>query len=172
MNSMEKLRNLENIINRLGSMQLPRGFEALAELSPGPRTQARVVAGRDAITIEYDPIVEDDEYEEEEEKLTDDLDLELQVGDVIEELLQCEADKKHFPNFVGVKAFRDRVLIPRLSWAKNPVDVQSVLRYMQDENIIVMDSHVNPIMPEFPTTGIRLNRDHPKVQNHLMQTIR
>ena len=76
-----------------------------------------------------------------------------------------QIEKTH--NFVGVKLFRDKILISLVSDQLEPNDRQSIINTASSEGIIEIYKKENPSKREYPTAALKLNRQHPLVKNTL-----
>jgi hypothetical protein len=55
-----------------------------------------------------------------------------------------------------------RELLPRLGFP--PDEAKVVLDHLRAENLVSMTKVPNPRNPEFPATGVQLNREHPRIR--------
>jgi hypothetical protein len=62
-----------------------------------------------------------------------------------------------------------RELLPRLGFA--PEEAKVVLDRLRSENLVTITKVPNPKNPDFPATGVQVNRDHPRVQQLLSQGV-
>jgi hypothetical protein len=88
-----------------------------------------------------------------------------------DDLLKCldsaERDSR-FREFVGIKSFRDEYLVAHSgAWAHDPAHRHTVLANAIDQGLVLRSSVPNPKNPSFPTTSIRVNREHPEVKRIL-----
>jgi hypothetical protein len=58
-----------------------------------------------------------------------------------------------------------RELLPRLGFS--PEEAKVVLDHLRAEKLVTITKVPNPKNPEFPATGVHLNREHPRVQTLL-----
>jgi hypothetical protein len=66
--------------------------------------------------------------------------------------------------FIALKFFRDRVLPAKgFTWAERPDERQAVLTRAIENGRVVTGRIANPQSPSYPTTTIRLNRNHSEV---------
>jgi len=78
------------------------------------------------------------------------------------------AERDPHLSFIALKWFRDTYLQKRgFAWAFDPDMPRRLIQEATDAGIIVMHKVPNPKQPEFPVTGIRLDREHPLVQDVL-----
>lgn len=78
------------------------------------------------------------------------------------------AERDPHLSFIALKWFRDTYLQKRgFAWAFDPDMPRRLIQEATDAGIIVMHKVPNPKQPEFPVTGIRLDRNHPVVQDML-----
>ncbi len=88
-------------------------------------------------------------------------------ADLVKTLDQAERDPR-FPEFVGIKSFRDRYLDKCGSaWAFDRDRRHDVLVRAIEQGLVLRNSVPNPKSPSFPTTSIRVNREHPEVKRIL-----
>ncbi|MHA2610500.1 MAG: NYN domain-containing protein [bacterium JZ-2024 1] len=87
-------------------------------------------------------------------------------------ILLLERQERRLP-FVGFKFFRDQVLAPFFtlysgwSFEESTEKVQALLQFAIDEGWITLYKVNNPMKPDFPTTALRLNQAHERVQKVL-----
>ncbi|MFN4181686.1 MAG: NYN domain-containing protein [bacterium] len=87
-------------------------------------------------------------------------------------LLLLERQERRLP-FVGLKLFRDQVLAPFFtlysgwSFEESTERAQRLLQSAIDEGWITVYKVNNPQKPDFPTTAIKLNQAHERVQKVL-----
>jgi hypothetical protein len=55
-----------------------------------------------------------------------------------------------------------RELLPRLGFA--PEEAKLVLDHLRAEKLVTISKVPNPKNPDFPATGVHLNREHPRVK--------
>lgn len=78
------------------------------------------------------------------------------------------AERDPHLSFIALKWFRDTYLQKRgFAWAFDPDMPRRLIQEATDAGIIVMHKVPNPKQPEFPVTGIRLDRENPLVQDVL-----
>jgi hypothetical protein len=78
------------------------------------------------------------------------------------------AERDPHLSFIALKWFRDTYLHKRgFAWAFDPDMPRRLSQEATDAGIILMHKVPNPKQPEFPVTGIRLDRKHPLVQDVL-----
>ncbi len=58
-----------------------------------------------------------------------------------------------------------RELLPRLGFA--PDEAKVVLDHLRAEKLVTISKVPNPKNPDFPATGVHLNREHPRVKGLL-----
>ncbi len=89
------------------------------------------------------------------------------LADLVKTLDQAERDPR-FPEFVGIKSFRDRYLDKcGTAWALDRDRRHDVLVRAIEQRLVLRSSVPNPKSPSFPTTSIRVNREHPEVKRIL-----
>jgi hypothetical protein len=82
--------------------------------------------------------------------------------ELCEALAEVEAQGRAF---IALKFFRDRVLPAKgFIWAGRPDERQVVLARAIENGRVVTGRIANPQSPSYPTTTIRLNRDHAQTQ--------
>jgi|688.fasta_scaffold04767_9 hypothetical protein len=80
------------------------------------------------------------------------------------------AERDPHLSFIALKWFRDTYLQKRgFAWAFDPDMPRRLIQEATDAGLIAMHKVPNPKQPEFPVTGIRLDRAHPLVQD-ILQT--
>ncbi len=96
--------------------------------------------------------------------------VEQPVRDIVTALDAAQRDAR-FRDFVGLKPFRDHYL-GRLSypWCQSMTERQKAISKAIESGFIVIRRVANPKSPEFPTTAIELNREHPAVKSVLDST--
>lgn len=83
------------------------------------------------------------------------------LADLVRTLDAAEREPR-FREFVGLKTFRDSFLPLRgFDWARDPDGRRAVLSQAIEQGVVLRNSVPNPREPSFPTTAIRVNRDHP-----------
>lgn len=93
------------------------------------------------------------------------------ISDLVKTLDAAERDPR-FREFVGIKSFRDRYLVAQgFAWASDPGQRHSVLSEAIDQGLVLRSSVPNPKAPNFPTTSIRINREHPEVKQILTESV-
>ena len=94
------------------------------------------------------------------------------LSEIILALSDAERDPR-FRQFVALKTFRDQFLPQRpWTWAQTPEGRDRALRQAIEQRLILKRQVPNPRSPEFPTTAISLNREHPQVSAVLAATQR
>jgi hypothetical protein len=94
------------------------------------------------------------------------------LADIVFALSDAERDPR-FRQFVALKTFRDQFLPERpWTWAQTPEGRDRALRQAIEQRLILKRQVPNPRSPEFPTTAISLNREHPQVSAVLAATQR
>ena len=89
--------------------------------------------------------------------------------DLVRALARAERVQRRF---VALKWFRDKFLPQQgFAWAAALEARHAVLRQAIDNRWVLTNKVINPTAPEFPTTTIRLNSPHPKVQEMLSGTV-
>ncbi len=79
--------------------------------------------------------------------------------------LDAAEREPRFREFVGIKPFRDQFLPYRgYDWTAAPQSRHKTLADAIDQGMILRSSIANPKSPEYPTTAIKLNREHPCVK--------
>ena len=177
----------EAALTRLSNAELPPGMEALKALTPPEgmtirvslrKTETQRQIRRNADASYWNPVsceaviyfVPDDQSGEESSPSetsgrvaqTND-----PLADLVKALDGAERDPR-FREFVGIKSFRDKYLVARgFAWAVVPADRHSVLSKAIDQGLVLRNSVPNPKEPNFPTTSIRVNREHPEVKRIL-----
>jgi len=92
------------------------------------------------------------------------------LADLLRALDAAERDQR-FREFIGIKTFRDRYLVARgFAWASDPASRHAVLSKATNEGIVLRSSVPNPRDPSFPTTSIRVNREHPEAKRILAES--
>lgn len=92
------------------------------------------------------------------------------LADLVKILDRAEHDRR-FPQFVGITPFREKYLEQYgAAWARDPAARNSVLTQATQQHLVLTGTVPNPKNPEFPTTAIRLNREHPEVRQILAIT--
>jgi hypothetical protein len=182
----ELTAEIEAAFSRLRRAQLPAGLEALRYLAPPTGLAARVLLQykdgrsrkikRTADASYWDPqgceavisfeFEEDDSSETGEQVSNGDAShdgVESQSRDLILALDAAERDPR-FVGFVGLKAFREQFLVGRgLPWAADPERRHYSLAKAINSGLILRTSVPNPKRPDFPTTAVKVNREHPTV---------
>jgi hypothetical protein len=101
--------------------------------------------------------------------VTESFDVENQLRDLVVALDAAERDVR-FVGFVGLKAFRDQFLVDRgLRWATDPEARHYELAKAIKGGLILRTSVPNPNRPEFPTTAVKVNREHPVAKEILRE---
>jgi hypothetical protein len=184
----ELAAEIEAAFSRLRQAPLPVGLEPLRYLAPPKGLAARVVLQnkngrrikRTADAGNWDPQVceaivsfeleEDDSDETSEHGSNGDSNdngVENELRDVILALDAAERDVR-FVGFVGLKAFRDQFLVGRgLSWAAEAEARHYAMAKAINSGLILRTSVPNPNRPDFPTTAVKVNREHPNVKEIL-----
>jgi hypothetical protein len=86
---------------------------------------------------------------------------------LIRALDKAERDPR-FREFVGLKSFRDQYLPAHGAlWAADVLQRREVLSRAIDQDLVKVSRVPNPKDPSFPTTAIRLNREHPDARRVL-----
>jgi hypothetical protein len=180
----ELTAEIEAAFSRLRKSQLPAGLEPLRYLAPPKGLAARVhLQYQDGRKIKrtadagyWDPQtceaivffeLEDEESPQNDGgapvRKTDDGEVESRLRDLILALDAAERDVR-FVGFVGLKAFRDQYLVGRgLAWAIDPEARHYELAKAINSGLILRTSVPNPKRPDFPTTAVKVNREHPIV---------
>lgn len=173
----------EAVLARIPEVQLPLGMEPLKAFVPPRGMTARVSlrnreSGRrikrtadasrwNPATCEVVIAYELDEDSEESGSSVRSVDSEP-VVDLIKTLDAAERDPR-FREFVGIKSFRDRHLVEQgYAWALDSNARHTVLSGAIDRGLVLRNSVPNPKDPSFPTTSIRINREHPDVRRILV----
>lgn len=186
----ELTAEIEAAFSRLRKAQLPTGLEALRYLAPPNGLAARIELQRSnghrikrtADAGNWDPKdckaevffeLEGDESGEadEGEPATEPelVQVENQMRDLILALDAAERDLR-FVEFVGLKAFRDQFLVGRgLPWAADRDTRHYALAKAISAGLVLKASVPNPNRPDFPTTAVRLNREHPVASDVLRE---
>lgn len=75
------------------------------------------------------------------------------------------AERDPHLSFIALKWFRDTYLQKRgYAWAMDPDMPRRLIQEATEAGVLVMHKVPNPKQPEFPVTGIRLERANPMVQ--------
>jgi hypothetical protein len=186
----ELTAEIEAAFSRLQRAQLPAGLEPLRYLVPPKGLAARVILQykdgrkikRSADAGYWNPQtceavisfeLEEDESPESNECVVNGESehdgLQTQLRDLILTLDAAERDAR-FVGFVGLKAFRDHFLVGRgLPWATDPKARHYALAKAINDRHILPTSVPNPNRPDFPTTAVKLNREHPIVSEILRE---
>lgn len=92
------------------------------------------------------------------------------LADLVRSLDAAEREPR-FREFVGIKTFRDDFLPPRgFDWARDFERRRAVLAEAIDQGVVLRNSVPNPRAPSFPTTAVRVNRDHPEAKRILTES--
>jgi hypothetical protein len=164
---------------RLASTNLPPGLEGLKYLIPMRGTAVRVAlhrndrerqdirsnarasnwTARNGYAVVSFEMLEESSVDE----VTPD-----PISDLVRILDSAERDSR-FREFVGLKPFRDQYLLAHgAAWTQDAHMVRETLRAAIDDHRLVLRSSIpNPKNPEYPTTTICLNREHPEVKRIL-----
>jgi hypothetical protein len=184
----ELTAEIEAALSRLQQAQLPAGLESLRYLAPPKGLAPRIVLCKGSRKIKrtadasyWDPqkckaivsfeLEEDESTENDSASLsdTDHVAVENQLRDLILALDAAERDVR-FVGFVGLKAFRDQFLVRRgLPWATDPEARHYALAKAINSGLILRTSVPNPNRPDFPTTAVKVNREHPIAREVLRQ---
>jgi len=183
---------IEAAFSRLRRAQLPAGLEPLRYLAPPRGLAAQILLQyKDGRKIKrtvdagcWDPqsckAVLTFELEDDEEGAEGDeggsesdperLEIESHLRDLLLALDAAERDVR-FVGFVGIKAFRDQFLLNRgLAWANDQQARHYSLAAAINSGLVLRTSVPNPNRPDFPTTAVKLNREHPTVREVLRAT--
>lgn len=176
----------EAVLARIPEIQLPLGLEPLKTFVPPRGMTARVSlrnreSGRkikrtaDAsrwnpatceVVIAYDLDEDSEDTGDSASDSTRAVDAEPVVS-LIKALDAAERDPR-FREFVGIKSFRDKYLVEQgHAWALDSNKRHTVLSGAIDRGLVLRNSVPNPKDPSFPTTSIRINREHPEVRDVL-----
>lgn len=89
------------------------------------------------------------------------------LEDLVRVLEAAERDAR-FREFVGIKVFRDQYLATHGgAWAADVERRRAVLGEAIDRGLVLRSSVPNPKTPSFPTTSIRVNREHSETKKLL-----
>jgi hypothetical protein len=173
----------EAVLARIPEMQLPQGMEPLRTFVPprgmtvrvslrnresGRRIKRTADASRwNPATCEVVIAYELDEDSDENANSPADSVNEEPVVGLIKALDSAERDAR-FREFVGLKSFRDKYLVEKgYAWVLDPKTRHAVLSGAIDQGLVLRNSVPNPKEPSFPTTSVRINREHPDVKRIL-----
>jgi hypothetical protein len=93
------------------------------------------------------------------------------LADLVRTLDAAEREPR-FREFVGLKTFRDHFLPLRgFDWARDPDERRAVLSRAIEHGVVLRNSVPNPREPSYPTTAIRVNRDHPDGKRILAESV-
>jgi hypothetical protein len=187
----ELTAEMEAALSRLREAPLPSGLEPLRRLAPPKGLAPRILLKKDGRKINrtadasyWNPqtceavvsfeLEEDDDVGASGEVSTsadsESLGIETELRDLILALDAAERDVR-FVGFVGLKAFRDQFLVSRgLRWASDPEARHYALAKAINDGLILRTSVPNPNRPEFPTTAVKVNREHPVVKDVLHES--
>jgi hypothetical protein len=181
----------EAALTRLASSELPPGVEALKALMPPQGMAIRVSLRksdshrqirRSADVSNWNPATCEAVISFElADQLSDDSEVWMTSGhvaqasdplaDVVKTLDSAEREPQ-FREFVGIKLFRDKYLVARgFAWAVDPADRHTVLSKAIAQGLVLKNSVPNPKEPSFPTTSIRVHREHPEVKQILAASV-
>jgi hypothetical protein len=180
----------EAVLARIGEIPLPHGLDALKTFVP-PRgmiarvslrnreTQRQIRRTADAsrwnpaicevvISYELDEESDDDSDSSANSSRTTNAD---PLVDLIKALDAAERDPR-FREFVGIKSFRDKYLVAQgYAWALDAIRRHAVLSGAIDQGLVLRNSVPNPKDPSYPTTSVRINREHPDVKRILAASV-
>src|SRR5688572_28820963 len=181
---------IEAALSRLRLAQLPTGLEPLRYFAPPKGLAAKVLLQykdgrkikRTADAGNWDPesceAIVSFELEEDESTETSEYpsnsdpehaEIDAPVRDLLLALDAAERDVR-FVGFVGLKAFRDQFLVGRgLRWATDPEARHYELAKAINSGLILRTSVPNPNRPDFPTTAVKVNREHPIAKDILRE---
>ncbi len=186
----EVTAEIEAAFSRLRRAQLPAGLESLRYLAPPTGLAARILLQYEdgkkikrtddagswnpqtcRATISFE--LEDDESTETIDHASNgesgQIAVEIQLRNLILALDVAERDVR-FVGFVGLKAFRDQFLLARgLTWATDPEVRHYALAKAINSGLILRTSVPNPKRPDFPTTAVKVNKEHPIVTEILRE---
>jgi hypothetical protein len=173
----------EAVLARIAEIQLPFGMEPLKTFVPPRGMTARVSlrnreSGRkikrtadasrwNPATCEVVIAYELDEDCEESGGSASDGTRPVNVDPVVELLKALDAAERdaRFREFVGIKSFRDKYLVDQgYAWALDANKRHTILSGAIDRGLVLRSSVPNPKDPSFPTTSVRVNREHPEVR--------
>jgi hypothetical protein len=187
----ELAAEIEAAFSRLRKAHLPAGLEPLRYLAPPNGLAARVLLKykdkgpkikRTADASNWDPQaceaiisfeLEDDgpteSYEHASNGESEQIGAESQLRDLVLALDSAERDVR-FIGFVGLKAFRDQFLVGRgLPWAADSEVRHYALAKAINSGLILRTSVPNPKRPDFPTTAVKVNKEHSVVREILRE---
>ena len=175
---------LEAVLARIADVQLPHGMEPLKTFIP-PRgmtvrvslrkreSERRIKRTADAsrwnpatceVVIAYEL---DDDADESDSSASARAVASDPTVDLVKALDAAERNPR-FREFVGIKSFRDKYLVAQnYVWALDSNTRHSILHGAIDRSLVLKNSVPNPKDPSFPTTSVRLNREHPEVKRIL-----
>jgi hypothetical protein len=186
---------IEAAFSLLRKAQLPAGLEPLRYLAPPKGLAAKVLLqykdgrkiNRKADACHWNPQtceaivsfqLEDDDGDSSDSSAADEdstsgeiesFGIASQQRDLILALDAAERDVR-FVGFVGLKAFRDQFLASRgLRWATDPEARHYELARAINSGLVLRTSVPNPNRPDFPTTAVKVNREHPLVKDILRE---
>ena len=125
------------------------------------------------LVIDFDPIPEPQPVELNQEdspgrsdEYSDEFDVESATDNVVDALKVAESMRP----FVGLKWFRDQFLRSECDepWARDQETTGMLLSRAIEDDLIRTSRVPNPNSPLYPTTAIRLNRNHPKLGDALI----
>ena len=177
----------EAVLSRIGDIQLPLGMEPLKTFVP-PRGMTAHVSLRNResgrkikrtadasrwnpATCEVVIAYELDEDSEESGGSASDSTrvVNAEPAVVLIKALDAAERDPRFREFVGIKSFRDKYLVEQgYVWALDANKRHTILSGAIDRGLVLRNSVPNPKDPSFPTTSIRLNREHPEVKEILV----
>lgn len=175
----------EAVLARIAEIQLPQGMEPLKTFVPPRGMTVRVSLRnretgrrikRTADASRWNPATCEAviayELDEDSEESTNSSGhsvraVEEPVVGLIKALDSAERDPR-FREFVGIKSFRDKYLVEKgYVWALDPNARHVVLSGAIDQGLVLRNSVPNPKDPSFPTTSVRINREHPDIKRIL-----
>jgi hypothetical protein len=169
---------LPPVLQPLNLIAPPRGFVVQVRLTPytdhaRPETRdARWDARNGEVTIAYEPARDDagrDErawYGEERRPASGaPPDPQSALRDVVRVVARAEDDPAF--SFLALKFLRDQLLPRQVAWASLPHEAQIQINYAIDQGVLLTGKVENPRTPQYPVTAVKLNRDHPLVQEIL-----
>jgi hypothetical protein len=174
---------LPPVLQPLNLIAPPRGFVVHVELAPytdhareDDWSRTRWDARNGEVHIGYEP-ARDDSGREERGFAGDEArgpaalgprspDPQSALRDVARVVLRAENDPAF--KFLALKFLRDQLLPRQVAWAAYPHEAQMRINYAIDQRVLITSKIENPRAPQYPVTAVRLNREHPVVQELLV----
>jgi len=178
---------IEAALARLPSTPLPPGLEALDIFLSPPGMSARVSLRhaekqrqirRSADASHWNPQTcyvvidfEADNPTEESDHRVASAERSTKTSDPLDQLVKIldSAEREpRFREFVGIKSFRDQYLVAHGgTWVVDAQARHAELAGAIDRGLVLRNSVPNPKHPSYPTTAIRVNREHPEARRIL-----